>query len=220
MRFAASREHKKFFREHCFIEFSELLSPAAVEELLQAVLTSRKAVRGDADKTFIAGRDLWRNEPKLSKVSLASKFAEVFADLVDQKPIRMGFDQILSVEGSSDQEDRPRFFEGELNLFESCSFGGLLGGLVLRLSGKGEELENGGICPMEPGDGVFFYGGVPQDFSALFAHGSADYLFIFYGGDSVQYIFREKDPHCHYLKQLGYGFGDSMSDRTHPILFR
>ncbi|QLH36192.1 MAG: hypothetical protein HWD61_08680 [Parachlamydiaceae bacterium] len=34
------------------------------------------------------------------------------------------------------------------------------------------------------------------------------------------YILNENDPHTHTLKHLGYVFGDKLSDKLNPIVYR
>jgi hypothetical protein len=42
---------------------------------------------------------------------------------------------------------------------------------------------------------------------------------IVYCTDKTVYVLEKRDPHTHALKKLGYGFGDRLEEKTHPIIF-
>lgn len=45
-------------------------------------------------------------------------------------------------------------------------------------------------------------------------------LMIAYCDKYSQYLYEEADPQVHFLKSLGYVFGDRLNDQLHPILLR
>lgn len=79
------------------------------------------------------------------------------------------------------------------------SFQGYLGGTLVFLGPKG-------------GDALFF---TPQ--ASLPPFETA--LFISYTEPKTLYIYNPEDPHTHFLKTLGYSFGDCLKESTHPLLY-
>lgn len=49
---------------------------------------------------------------------------------------------------------------------------------------------------------------------------NSTYLMVAYCDKYSQYLFEERDPQVHFLKSLGYVFGDRLNDQLHPILLR
>lgn len=69
------------------------------------------------------------------------------------------------------------------------------------------------IC-LEDGSGSFYLPSTPlPSFEDRF-------FMIAYCDKYSQYLFEERDPQVHFLKSLGYVFGDRLNDRLHPILLR
>lgn len=65
------------------------------------------------------------------------------------------------------------------------------------------------------GSGAFYLPSTPlPDFE------EGPFFMIAYCDKYSQYLYEERDPQVHFLKSLGYVFGDRLSDRLHPILLR
>jgi hypothetical protein len=46
------------------------------------------------------------------------------------------------------------------------------------------------------------------------------FLLMGYGDSYSQYLHVPNDPQGHYLKSIGYVFGDHLNDSLHPLLLR
>lgn len=68
------------------------------------------------------------------------------------------------------------------------------------------HLEEGGITFYQK---TFFL-----DYPALQPH----FLMLVFASEKTRYKLQPKDPQTHFLKKLGYGFGDHLTDDTHPLL--
>jgi hypothetical protein len=71
------------------------------------------------------------------------------------------------------------------------------------------------VISLEEGSGSFYLPATPLP---NFENGP--FLMIAYCDKYSQYLYEERDPQVHFLKSLGYVFGDRLSDRLHPILLR
>ena len=79
MRFATSFEHRDFFSKNGYIEFEGLIT---LDEC--ALLLSKEP-----------GRDLWRKDVLVKRISLRPQFGEIASVLSHKKTLRIGFDQLL-----------------------------------------------------------------------------------------------------------------------------
>ncbi len=139
-----------------------------------------------------AGRDLSRANPDIRKLTHNKDLAAIAADLLGKQSLRFAFDQ----KGLA-------FFKN--SFLESFSIQGLSGGVII--TGDGAAL--------------FFHPDAPlpellstEPFAA-FRSG----LLIGYCQKPL-YIHNPLDPYNALLKNLGYNFGDSLKESTHPTLIR
>jgi hypothetical protein len=84
---------------------------------------------------------------------------------------------------------------------------------------KNEEI-SGSVFTEVPGNGVFFQPTHPIQFSSLFEKRGGSYLLLVYTQQTSVYLLQQKDPQGYFLKNLGYGYGDRLIDKLHPILIR
>ena len=77
------------------------------------------------------------------------------------------------------------------------------------------------IFSAKAGNGVFFSPQATIDFQILFTkrQGFA-YILVVYVQSTTVYILNTNDPHAHTLKKYGYVFGDKLSDKSNPIIYR
>jgi hypothetical protein len=94
-------QHIEFFNENGYITFEELVDPWEME--------------------LAPGRDLWRSNEAVAKLTCSRKLARIVAQLTGRRPIRLAFDQV-GLEGTLD---------------EIGSVQGLACGLLLQPSGEG-----------------------------------------------------------------------------------
>lgn len=91
------------------------------------------------------------------------------------------------------------YFEGTLPIEEISSMSETCGGCIIDL---------------QSGSTTFYHAQHPIDFSSL----ATPYLLIVLATDKARYKYQESDPFTHQLKKLGYGFGDLITDDTHPLI--
>jgi len=91
------------------------------------------------------------------------------------------------------------FFENNASIEEISSLSETLGGCIIDLTSAVVS---------------FYDSKSPIDFSKL----KTSCLFIVFVSEKSRYKLQEKDPYTHLLKKLGYGFGDQLTDATHPLI--
>jgi hypothetical protein len=223
MKFALAKEHRDYFESHQYLELEGLLSPAQLSDTLVAV----DAVLLARPQEKQVGRDLWRDNTVLQRLVRHEKFVAMAAELTHQRMLRLVYDHHLVVPirnplFSFDPFEEARFIADKETLSSGSCIQGLVCGLLLCIDGEAQPSEEGVVdfFPRKPGHGVFFSAQVPIDLSLLERHSGQRFLLITYAQRNSVYVFREKDPHVHLLKDLGYSFGDRLVDRLHPIVYR
>lgn len=225
MKLAIDNVQRQYFRKNHAIEF-ELLSPLQLDELNHGIEQALGPSAGEsADKTFAAGRDLWRRNELVKKYVTNRSLAEIASELIEYKPLRLAFDQFYpSLSKTSPFLQKglyKQFLQQPRSLKEISSIQGLLCGLVICLSGEpGEENKPVTIFPSIPGNGTFFSVDAVLDFQELLQEQAHRYLMVAYTHATSIYVLEENDPQTHELKRLGYVFGDKLSDRDHPLVYR
>lgn len=227
MRFASASEHRDFFRKQHLIEFEDLLSEAQLKLLLAAIDStlasrlktySKKAMQLSAMDLFMAGRDLWRSSEAIKRVVLAKQLAEMVFDLMEIKPLRLGYDQLIAVNSLEDQSLvglEPKSLQAM-----SCLQGVLCGIMLCLSSSANSDSPQTSLFPNKAGNAVFFSAEVEIDFKLLNQHLGQRYLLIAYTQPTALYVSNPCDPNVHSLKSLGYNFGDKLTDKLHPIVYR
>lgn len=237
MKFATAKEHRNYFRRERHVGFECLLTEQQCAQLnsdIDKVLSQRLELRNasslsglTADKLFSQGRDLWRADHKLKKIILNRAFAQAAADLIEQKPLRIGYDQLLLGYipvryPSLVPNPYSDFLKQTATLPEISCIQGVVCGLMLCL--KAPPLEDGiddivKVFPRVAGQGVFIASDHPIDFSILNGLPDARYLMIVYSQAASVYCHEERDPQIHYFRSLGYNFGDRLSEQLNPLVF-
>jgi hypothetical protein len=73
-----------------------------------------------------------------------------------------------------------------------------------------------GILPLPtPGHLLFFR----PDLILDWPHVASDLYLALFALPNAVYVHNPKDPSTHFLKQLGYNFGDVLKNETHPIIY-
>lgn len=160
--------------------------------------SERVLLKGSIPKetSFTKGRDLWRTSPAIKQIVFSKRLIDLVFSLTQKKPIRLGFDQYIPEKG-----DLKKVFGEEL-LQNRSSINPLKGLFLIDLNS---------------GDGYFVLPSCPLFNESLEDH---PYFLIGYGDQHSQYLYEERDPQLHFLKSLGYVFGDKLNDELHPILLR
>jgi hypothetical protein len=236
MKIAIAKEHRDFFQQKGWIEFENFLSPETVaqfnqhiDQVLSERLENQKLTHARSDELFMKGRDLWRSSSDLRKLTCQPRFAEIASELMEKKPVRLGYDQLFPARHTSSYSQTGQVYTKFLQLTAalddiSC-IRGLLCGLMICLSAplknaESTPLEEIDIFPSAVGNAVFFQPHIPVDLSQLKEHPDQRYYLIVYTENQAQYYLQPQDPHTHVLKHLGYGFNDKLFDKLNPIVYR
>ncbi len=241
MKFATAKEHRDFFQKQGWIEFEGFISNdqlALTNQAIDQVLSERLNVSLDrlrllpSEQFYVQGRDLWRSNPTLRKFVTQMRFAEIAADLIEKKPLRLGYDQLFPARQQHTQFSKATpqvyscFLEQTASLESVSCLKGVICGLVLALSSKQEESadqvssEGIDVFPSQPGNAIFFQPSVPVKWNNLYAHLGQRFYLVVYTQASAHYQSQPQDPHTHALKRLGYVFNDKLGDKLHPIVYR
>ena len=216
MRSAIGPEHRHFFTKNHYIEFEDVIDDAdLVKEHVDQVLGHRikKIIDTRTPKElFIAGRDLFRDDPIIKKTTLSRHLGQIASLLFDTAPIRVAYDQALR---TTTLTGAP--FQHPLSLAQASCFQPLLCGAIIRLS---SDLHPPQFLPQKPGNVVFFKPDFVLPWASFFQSPSQSFLLIAYAPKRCQYVLIPEDPHTHALKKLGYGFGDTLKNDAHPLVFK
>lgn len=235
MKFSVSYEHRQFFQQNQYIEFDELLSEHQLTELKKAidsVLANRLSMdeasisKQPADKLFAVGHDLWRANDSIKKFITHPQLTTTAAELVETKELRLGYDLLIPqltrrFHLTKGERSLEVFLEKSHSLDEMSGLQGIACGLLICLSAplKVELSSNEPYFPTVPGNGVFLSPELVVEFQKI-APQQSDYLLIVYTYSTAFYYLNEINPHAHALKHLGYHFGDKLTDKLNPIVFR
>lgn len=240
MKFAINKEHRIFFEKYGWIEFEDLLSNeqlALANRAVDQVLTARLNVCPEElhlssnEKFYLQGRDLWRSNAFLHRLTTQMRFVEIGAELIKKKPLRLGYDQLFPAcyqmpffqETSTSYS---RFLEQISSLEKVSCLQGIAYGLLFALGGKEKikseseiPLEGIDIFPSQPGYAIFFQPHILVNWSHLYKHLGQRFYLVVYTFAAAHYYLQPKDPHTHLLKRLGYIFNDQLNDKLNPIVY-
>jgi hypothetical protein len=228
MHFSVIREHREFFRKHHWIECDGVISVAELKRLSETipqVLAERESSASEDafSKDFIFGHDIWRGAPALKKIILSRNLAEIASELIEEKPIRFGYDTLFpAVFTSFGKNVYASFLQTTPTLKEMSCIQGVLCGAMVCLSGKQEPANTSAdstLFSKIPGNIVFFSPDWPLPLHQIYQNPSFVYLLIVYVKGNAIYLSQPGDPHLHDFKQLGYNFGDRLQEPLHPIVY-
>lgn len=235
MKFAVASEHRDFYHKNQLIEFNDLLTPEHLAELNKQIneylatklgIPAYKVKNASPEAQFSAGRDLWRVNDPLKRMILSPKLAEIGSELIEKKPLRIGYDQLFPeakpiFDPYAVKDNYSNFVQKHRSLHEVSCLRDIACGLMLCLSGPEQmKSETQSIFSQTPGSGVYFDPELSVDFNEIEEYGNHRYLLIVYCLQSAVYALNQDDPHTHALKHLGYVFNDRLNDKLNPIIFR
>lgn len=213
---AIGPEHRHFFTKNHYIEFEDLIKDVDLTyEHIDKVLSDRtkKIIETRTPKElFIAGRDLFRDDPIVKKISLSRSLAQIASLLFDTSPVRIAYDQSLR---TTTLTRAP--FAHPFSLAQVSCFQPILCGVIIRLS---HDPNPPAFLPQRVGSGVFFQPDFSLPWSSFFQAPCQSFLLIAYAPTQCRYVMTHDDLHVHSLKKLGFGFGDALKQDTHPILYK
>lgn len=190
MKFSISLDQRTFLNKKGYVPFFHLLSSLELKILNEGIDQALKQDQGN-------GRDLWRLSDSVKKIVFSKRLVDLVYQLVEKKPLRLAFDQYIS-DSASVLENR-------------SSVSPLVGSLLIVLNGNESVGEGGGYFILPAADVTL------EDFQFS---PEQRFLLIGYGNIYSQYLYQPLDPHVHFLKKLGYVFGDRLNNALHPILLR
>ncbi len=241
MKFAITKEHRDFFQKQGWIEFEELLSSDQVvfsNQTIDKILVDRlhkpleKLGQLSSEQLFQQGRDLWRSNPSLVQLTKQTRFAEIASELIEKKPLRLGYDQFFpSPAQAQPTKGTPhvyaQFIANTTSLEAVSCLQGIVCALMLALGPESNPLsdetipaEGINVFSATPGNAIFFLPHFPVNWSYLQAFPSQRFYLIVYTQAMAYYLLQPKDPHAHALKHLGYIFNDQLNDKLNPIVYR
>jgi hypothetical protein len=230
MKLTIAKAHKDFFQKEGWIEFDDLLSDAQLLQLNQTLdealkvrfdLPLEKIKKLSSQEIFVKGRDLFRSNEKLRKIVTQPRLAEVVSELIETKPLRLGYDQLIPAFAPSlfqkvAHQSYENFIEKATNLIEVSCVKEVLAGVLICLGPDTQE----DLSLFGKGHVVVFHPETPLNLMRLKSHPGQRYLLIVYTEKQAHYILEPRDPQTHDLKNLGYIFNDKLKDQTHPVVYR
>lgn len=216
MRFAVDSPHREYYHKEGAIEFDGIVSDSLLKELQKGVFPASPPApfpKKEEHHIWEQGRDLWRRSAPFKRLTHQKNLAQIAADLNEKKIIRLGFDQFLT-------ETHPFPAEPVFSLAETSSIQGVVCGLILCLRAPTEALTPTKLFSAKEGSGVYFLPSTPLNFKELAERPRGEYLLIVYTEPNAVYIYQEQDPLTHVFKQLGYVYGDKLSDKIHPKVLK
>lgn len=231
MKLATDKSHRNYFHKNGVIEFDGLFNISQVDELNAAIdnilcknlaIPREKLARQSPNEIFLHGRDLFRENDLLKKQLLHQRLAEIAVELTEERSLRMGYDQLFVGESKQPLFSTvyDQFLHQEGTLHDKSTITPVLCGLMLCLEPSVSEQNSSVLFPKTAGSGVYFKADIPFDLTFLSHAEGGRYLLIAYAHPRTVYILNEKDPHTHALKHKGYVFGDRLSDKLNPLIYR
>jgi hypothetical protein len=216
MKFTIDKESLDKFKLEKAVEIAGIFSEGEIHEInheIDRILLTKKIETDKREEIMKQGRDLWRNSGVLRKMLKWGTLAHITYDLTWEKPLRFGFDQLyVEAMNTFDKERASKFLVPSLVLQDTSSVSDIVAGILIVLKSGGEKL------PAKPGSVLFFNPEYSLDLSQM-ALGDR---FLLMGITTIRslYVYRPEDPQNHYLKHLGYVYGDKLKDTLHPPLLR
>lgn len=223
MKYRIDNAHREFFSTFRWIEFEELLTSrdlAEVNEAIDAALAARLAIpperlnKQTPEALATAGRDIWRDSPRLQQCVCQRRFAEMMADLVEERPLRLAFDQAI-VDWGFENPETP-FASQSLETMSSLR--GLVGGLILCLKdATGPDIP---FFPKKAGNGICISPSLELPLNHIYHGAEQRYLIIAYGRAVTLFVHQSDSAYGAALRNMGYNYGDRLVDRVHPVVIR
>lgn len=225
MQFTITGEHRYYLDKHRKLDLEQVLPESKVENLKSALAGALRLRLGDnwklerSETLFVEGHDLHCTNEGLQKIISQRPWVAAFAELLDCRPLRLGFDQYYpankSVNKVGEQPYRD-FLNKNYSLNESSCIRGICGGILICLEAPSEET----TLPKVPGDATLYLPDCPIPLAELNNPGAGNYFLITYADTISLYVPNKSDPHMHTLKRWGYAFGDKLKEPHYPIIYR
>lgn len=218
MKFTLDKSSLETFNKDRIIELEGFYSPEKIVDInreIDSLLAKEKVeLREDAMKL---GHNLFLQMPNYKRLFQLPLLAEIVYELISVKPLRLAYDQLLVAAADTfDQNSATSFLTPELTLEKRSSVNELVMGVMIALNAKEAMIPFSG----EPGRVVFFSPETSIPFDFLKDRLADRYLLLAFSSAHAQYLYNDLDPQNHYLKKMGYVYGDKLKDSVSPIVFR
>lgn len=218
MRFKVTGDHRKVLEKQRYIEFEDVFSTDELEKVSQHIdvvlgqRTRRLIETASCEELFRAGRDLWRDDSILKNFVSNRGVAQLAAELFQQKTLCLAFDQSLRTTLRAG-------FSGATpaTVQKKSCIQPLAGAVLVQLSGQSHSAS---ILPKKRENAVFIAPQLTLPWEIFFQEPQSSFLLIGYASQKALYVCEKSDPNLHFLKKLGYVFGDHLNTDHHPLLYK
>jgi len=215
MRFKIVGDHRNFFSKERSIEFEDVFDLdqiVALSKLIDQTLAqkSRKLIETETpDQLFKVGRDLWLDSQEIKHFVCNKRFAEIAAQLFDQKFLQLAFTQVFRSIRQTGLTILPPSSLQQISCIQP-----LAGAAIIRM----EEGASFPLFPKKRENVVFIAPDHLIPWDIFCQEQNQSFLIIAFAPSRAVYVLEKKDLHTHEMKKLGYVFGDRLKDSSHPIL--
>ncbi len=238
MKYSTAKEHRDFFQKQGWIEFEGLIPEeqlisvnAAIEQVLgERLIISPSGLKSlSSEQRYVHGHDLWRSHPVLKKFVSNTRFAEIVSELIEKKPLRLGYDQLLPSSQDNPFTDKSEhvylhFMEQISTLQNVSCLLDVVCGFIVSLNDckkvREEPVAGADVFPSQAGRVIFFKPELDVNWAQIQEHMGQKFYMVVYTQMTSHYQLQPQDPHTHALKRLGYVFNDKLSDKLNPIIYR
>lgn len=213
MKFAITLDQRDHLRKKKYIPFLGLLKNGEIALLnngIEEALTSY--VKNGLLSPIFFGRDLWRRSSQVKRIVFSKRLSELAFELLQKKPLRLAYDQIFFEENVHAAKPSIRsVYKENISIQAQCCITNLLGLFFFCVKKS---------LSFNEGDGFFILSTATIPLELLEMTQGGRFFAIGYADSFSQYLHEPLDLEVHFLKSLGYVFGDKLNDKMHPILFR
>ncbi len=208
MKLSITSQQQEYFEAQHIIEFVGIFSKDEISDLeanIDKTLSARlkcaleKVWREPPEKLFKAGLNLSRSNAFIMKLITSSKLSRIASQLLNQKPIRLGYDILISPNNAS-------YLHPLRPFAEICCMQGFIGGVLICLEGE------------KAGNVAVFGPELQLDPAKIFE--GKPFLLVTYAHPTSLYIRKLSDPLCLAMQDLGYIYGDRLTDVINPIIYK
>lgn len=250
MKFTLDKHSLETFNKNHILEVDGFFSAQKMLELNRAIdelIAKEKLEKREDIMKF--GHDLFLKVDNYKRLLQLPLMAEIVYELISVKPLRLAYDQLLVAAANSFDLGRPTTFLTHAETLENrSSVNELVLGVMIALNAKPEEIipqeeapvpeegsdiETVALTTEEPvtekktspfasetGRVVFFDPQISIPFDSLKTKLADRYLLLAFSTVHAQYLYNDLDPQNHFLKKLGYVYGDKLKDSINPVLLR
>jgi hypothetical protein len=198
-----SAQQGSFYTKNGYLELEELLTASECAAFLSLMQNTH------------FGRDLWRQNPPLKELLLSRRMSKLALHLTGKSSLRLACDQWFP----------PGFSLEKLTKFKDLfCIQGIVCIILLQLQPgrvqKPSKMAPLGLFPFPQGCGNALI--VNSELLINWPVVSSDIglYAAAYSLPPAVYVQNTRDPAALFLKQLGYGYGDPLTNETHPLIIQ